>query len=144
MTVSKCLSIILPSYNDIRIGAAIQSIQYFDDNNSVKIIVVDGGSNESTKQIIQSYLSADDIFISEPDNLLRHHRYPIMEPRPVGPVVVPINLVPVLLKEHHEHPLFGGHEGPQRMLNRLRRYYFWPGMNGHINKRMASTGKEYG
>jgi glycosyltransferase len=61
------LSIILPSYNDSRIRRAIASIRRFDDIETVRIVVVDGGSSLEVKQIIRDGLSSEDIFISESD-----------------------------------------------------------------------------
>jgi len=67
MTENKRLSIILLSYNDIRVERAIESIRQFDDINTVRIVVIDGNSTDEVKQIIQNSLSKSDIFISEPD-----------------------------------------------------------------------------
>lgn len=67
MTGTKSISIILPSYNDNRIEYAIKSIRRFDDANIVKIIVVDGGSNDDTVHLIQGLMQKDDFLISEPD-----------------------------------------------------------------------------
>lgn len=64
---NKRLSIIVPSYNDPRIGRAIRSIRRFDDVDTVQIVVVDGGSSVEIKQIIRDGLSSQDVFISEPD-----------------------------------------------------------------------------
>lgn len=64
---SKQLSIILPSYNDTRIARAIRSIRRFDDVQTVKIIVVDGGSFEDIRQLIRKSLSSDDVFLCESD-----------------------------------------------------------------------------
>jgi glycosyltransferase len=65
--MKKLLSIILPSYQDDRIANAIQSIRRFDDQGCVKIIVIDGGSDNKIICKIQSLLSIDDILIAEPD-----------------------------------------------------------------------------
>ena len=67
MTAHKRLSIIVPSYNDSRIERAIQSIKRFDDTQSVKIVVIDGGSPSELKQSITASLSSSDTFVSEPD-----------------------------------------------------------------------------
>lgn len=61
------LSIIVPSYNDSRIGRAIRSIRRFDDIDTVRIVVVDGGSSVEIKQTIKGGLSSEDVFISESD-----------------------------------------------------------------------------
>lgn len=63
----KTLSIILPSFRDGRITAAIQSIRMFDDVSTVRIIVIDGGSDEALVSSIQRLLTDEDILISERD-----------------------------------------------------------------------------
>jgi len=63
----RCLTIIVPSYNDSRIGQALDSIRRFDDAEVVKILVVDGGSRQEVREIISKRLAAHDIFICEPD-----------------------------------------------------------------------------
>jgi glycosyltransferase involved in cell wall biosynthesis len=67
MTAAKRLSIILPSYNDIRIAEAIASVRRFDDVDSVKLVVIDGGSKAEVCDAILSLIREDDIFISERD-----------------------------------------------------------------------------
>jgi glycosyltransferase involved in cell wall biosynthesis len=67
MTASKCLSIILPSYNDARIGRAIRSVRCFDDAGIVRIILIDGGSKQETLDLIKRCLGPDDVLVSEPD-----------------------------------------------------------------------------
>lgn len=64
---SRLLSIIIPSFNDMRILDAIDSVRMFDDIGSVSIIVVDGASKPEVLQEIKSRLTADDLLISEPD-----------------------------------------------------------------------------
>lgn len=67
MTGNKLLSIILLSFNDLRVERAIRSIRKFDDAGVVRIVVVDGGSNDAVKQVISQNLTHRDIFISESD-----------------------------------------------------------------------------
>ena len=67
MTGNKRISIILPSYNDTRIERAIKSVRRFDDTNIVKLIIIDGGSNDDVTNLIQSLVTDDDVFITEPD-----------------------------------------------------------------------------
>lgn len=67
MTDAKRLSIIIPSFNDPRIAHAIRSTRFFDDNGSVRIVVVDGGSKPDVQRLIEGLLLADDLFICEPD-----------------------------------------------------------------------------
>ncbi len=63
----KTLSIILPSFRDSRITAAIESIRMFDDESTVRIIVIDGGSDEALVTNIRRLLTEEDILISERD-----------------------------------------------------------------------------
>jgi glycosyltransferase involved in cell wall biosynthesis len=67
MTANKRLSIILPSYNDARVERAIRSIRCFDDAQIVRIILIDGGSNRETLELIRRSLTPADVLVSEPD-----------------------------------------------------------------------------
>ena len=67
MTESKSITIIIASYNDERILKAIASVRKFDDDNSVKIAVIDGGSDPELCRKINSELTAEDQFVSEKD-----------------------------------------------------------------------------
>ena len=68
MTTVKRLSIILLSYNDLRVERAIKSIRSFDDLNTVELVVIDGNSNDEVKSAIRRNLTESDVFISEPDD----------------------------------------------------------------------------
>jgi glycosyltransferase involved in cell wall biosynthesis len=61
------ISIILLSYNDLRVVRAIKSIRLFDDLNTVTILVIDGGSSSETRDVISQNLTSEDILVSEPD-----------------------------------------------------------------------------
>jgi glycosyltransferase len=65
--MTRRLAIILPSFKDVRIGQAIDSIRAFDDARTVRIIVIDGGSPQDVLDIIAPKLEPDDILVSEPD-----------------------------------------------------------------------------
>lgn len=67
MTAGKRLTIIIPSFKDPRIARAIRSVRYFDDNGSVRIMVIDGGSPADLRREIAALLDADDVFVCEPD-----------------------------------------------------------------------------
>ena len=67
MTSDKRLGLILPSFNDIRIGQAIESIRRFDDANCVKLFVIDGGSSPEVCDIIRPLIREGDVFIHERD-----------------------------------------------------------------------------
>lgn len=62
------LAIILPSFNDARIAEAIDSVRRFDDLNTVRLIVIDGGSSRDVVKIIKRYLRPGDYFVSEHDH----------------------------------------------------------------------------
>ena len=68
MQSKRALSIILLSFNDLRVLRAIQSIRGFDDLDTVKIIVIDGGSKPDVVSAIRQQLTGDDILVSERDN----------------------------------------------------------------------------
>jgi glycosyltransferase len=61
------ITIIVPSFNDLRILRAIQSIHDFDDTSSVSILIIDGGSRTDITNSIRDELTSADILISEPD-----------------------------------------------------------------------------
>lgn len=67
MTEARQLSVIIASYNDARIAGAIDSVRAFDDADTVKILVVDGGSRPEILRIIRDRLRPADRLISEPD-----------------------------------------------------------------------------
>lgn len=68
MEDSRKISIILLSFNDIRVLRAISSIRMFDDANTVNIIVLDGGSKPEVLSAIRDRLSCHDRLISEKDD----------------------------------------------------------------------------
>ena len=61
------LSIILLSFNDLRVLRAIDSIRKFDDANTVEIILVDGGSETDVIDAIREQLNEHDQLVSEKD-----------------------------------------------------------------------------
>lgn len=61
------ISILTVVYNDKSIEDTIKSVVPFL-NEDVEYIVVDGGSTDGTKEIIQKYKEYINTFISEPDN----------------------------------------------------------------------------
>lgn len=67
MIENKQLTIIVPSYKDIRIIAAIKSIRVLDDQNAVKVLIIDGDSGSEFCDSVRAYLNEDDVIISEPD-----------------------------------------------------------------------------
>jgi glycosyltransferase len=67
MASSKQLSIVIPSFRDERIVDTIASVRAFDDLGTVRIVVIDGGSDASLIEAIRPLLGADDVLVSEPD-----------------------------------------------------------------------------
>lgn len=67
MIKDKLLSIIIPSYKDERIIAAIKSVRSFDDLGVVKIIIVDGDSGSEFCDTVSALLEEGDLLISESD-----------------------------------------------------------------------------
>jgi glycosyltransferase involved in cell wall biosynthesis len=69
MTVmnGKRLAIIMPSYNDSRIAEAIASVRRFDDIDTVRLVIIDGGSNAEVIAILKGAVRPGDILVSEPD-----------------------------------------------------------------------------
>lgn len=63
----KVLTIIIPSFNDLRILGAIDSVRDFDDAGLASILVVDGGSHPTVVSQISERLTDRDVLISEPD-----------------------------------------------------------------------------
>lgn len=61
------ISIIVPSYNDLRIKNTIESIIRFDDINAVEIILIDGGSDKKFLKSLKSLIRENDVLISEQD-----------------------------------------------------------------------------
>ena len=58
----------MPSFRDKRIIQAIGSIRAFDDISTVRILVIDGGSDADLVESIKAVLTPEDILISEADN----------------------------------------------------------------------------
>src|SRR5258706_7261784 len=65
--IRKRISIILPSFNDLRIVDAIESVRIFDDLDTAQIVVIDGGSPPDLLEHIRPLLRPDDIFVTERD-----------------------------------------------------------------------------
>lgn len=61
------LSIIIPVYNNNRIGKAIKSV-VTNCNKNVELMVIDGGSSDDTLEEIKKNREYINVFVSEPDN----------------------------------------------------------------------------
>lgn len=67
MAGDKLITIIMPSFRDPRILEAIASLRRFDDIDTLRIAVIDGGSDESLLSAIRDALTGEDVFVSERD-----------------------------------------------------------------------------
>ncbi len=65
--MSRRLSIIMPSFNDARIAEAIESVRRFDDIDTVKLVIIDGGSRPEVVDLLKAAVRPGDILVSEPD-----------------------------------------------------------------------------
>ena len=61
------ISIIIPVYNDPRVSRALDSILSQKYEEDLEIIVIDGGSDQSTLDVIERYRHRINILVSEPD-----------------------------------------------------------------------------
>ena len=66
-SVAPKLSIVIPVRNDVRIRLALESIRTQSVFEDVELIVVDGDSDDDTKQIIELYSESISTLIAEPD-----------------------------------------------------------------------------
>ena len=62
------ISIITPVYNDPRVSKALDSILCQEYEGEIELIVIDGGSDTPTLDILQKYQDRISVFVSEPDN----------------------------------------------------------------------------
>jgi len=61
-------SIIIPSFNDLRIIETIRSIKEQNyPSNKIEIIIMDGGSSQEVIEAIKNEICSNDILITEPD-----------------------------------------------------------------------------
>ena len=61
------ISIVTISYNCVsEIEKTITAVLSLDESN-VEYIVIDGGSNDGTKEVIERYVDGIDYWVSEPD-----------------------------------------------------------------------------
>ena len=62
------IDIIIPTLNDLRIKRTFKSLKLNSFYNKLKLIILDGGSNEQYKKLLLSNLRDQDTLISENDN----------------------------------------------------------------------------
>ncbi len=61
------ISIVIPSYNDARyLGKTLDSIRAQNDPDC-EVIIIDGGSSDDTKAVVDGYMDIVTLFVSEPD-----------------------------------------------------------------------------
>ncbi len=61
------ISIVVPVFNDMRVGRALESILSQQHEHELEIIVVDAGSTDGTLAVLEAYRDRITILISEPD-----------------------------------------------------------------------------
>ena len=61
------ISVVMPVYNDVRVGRALDSILSQQHGHELELIVVDAGSTDGTLEILESYQDKISVMISEPD-----------------------------------------------------------------------------
>ncbi len=61
------ISIIIPSWNDVRIVQAIKTVRRFDDIGVVDLLVIDGGSRPEILRMLRPLMAPRDTLVSEPD-----------------------------------------------------------------------------
>ena len=61
------ISVVLPVFNDKRVGRALDSILSQQHDHELDLVVVDAGSTDGTLDIIKTYEDRIAVLISEPD-----------------------------------------------------------------------------
>ncbi len=61
------ISIVVPVFNDVRVGRALESILSQQHGHEMEIIVVNAGSTHETLEVLERYLDKISVFINEPD-----------------------------------------------------------------------------
>ena len=61
------ISVVLPVFNDIRVGRALDSILSQQHGHKLDLVVVDAGSTDATMDVIRKYEDRIAVLISEPD-----------------------------------------------------------------------------
>ena len=62
------ISIIVPVFNDVRVGRALESILSQQHGHDLETIVVDASSTDGTRQVLERYRDKVSVLISEPDD----------------------------------------------------------------------------
>ena len=61
------LSIVLPVFNDVRVGRALDSILSQEHGHELELIVIDAGSTDGTLEVLERYRERISALVSEPD-----------------------------------------------------------------------------
>ena len=61
------ISVVVPVFNDVRVGRALDSILGQRHDHELEIVVVDAGSTDGTLDIVERYADSISVLISEPD-----------------------------------------------------------------------------
>ena len=61
------ISVVVPVFNDVRVGRALESILSQQHDHDLEIIVVDAGSTDGTLEVLERYRDKIAVLISEPD-----------------------------------------------------------------------------
>ncbi len=66
------ISVVIPVFNDVRIGRVLESILSQQHEHELEIIVVDAGSTDGTLAVLEAYQDRITVLISEPDEGIFH------------------------------------------------------------------------
>ena len=61
------ISIVVPVFNDVRVGRSLESILSQQHGHELELIVVDSGSTDGTLEVLERYRNKISVLISEPD-----------------------------------------------------------------------------
>ena len=61
------ISIVLPVFNDVRVGRALDSVLSQQHGHELEVIVIDAGSTDGTLEVLESYRKSIAVLVSEPD-----------------------------------------------------------------------------
>ena len=61
------ISVVLPVFNDRRVGRALDSILSQKHDQELELVIVDAGSTDGTLDILESYRDSINVLVSEPD-----------------------------------------------------------------------------
>ena len=61
------ISVVTTVYNDVRVGRALESILCQQHDCALELIVIDGGSDDGTREVLERYRDRLNVLVSEPD-----------------------------------------------------------------------------